>query len=172
MEYWIHFNSFYFFNSVKITTKNHALGSESESHSVVSESLWSLDYTVYRIRWARILEGVAFPFSRVSSQPRDQTQVSHSQADCLPAEPQEKPKISEGDSLSIVQLIFPTQKSNLGLLRCRWVLYQLSYQGNPGKLNTYGNIVFKSYLNESWRKWGIAMNWEWPLQLEYSFPSW
>ena len=26
---------------------------------------------------ARILEWVAFPFSRVSSQPRDQTQVSH-----------------------------------------------------------------------------------------------
>ena len=83
------------------------------------------------------------------------------QVDSLPAEPQEKPKNTEGASLSLLQLIFPTQESNLGLLHCRWVLYQLNYQGNPGKLNTYGNIVFKSYLSESWRKWGIAMNWEW-----------
>ena len=35
------------------------------------------DYTVYRILQARIPEWVAFPFSKGSSQPRDQTQVSH-----------------------------------------------------------------------------------------------
>ena len=35
-----------------------------------------MDYTVHGILQARILEWVAFPFSRVSSQPRDQTQVS------------------------------------------------------------------------------------------------
>ena len=35
-----------------------------------------MDYTVYVILQARILEWVAFPFSRGSSQPRDQTQVS------------------------------------------------------------------------------------------------
>ena len=34
------------------------------------------DYTVHGILQARILERVAFPFSRGSSQPRDQTQVS------------------------------------------------------------------------------------------------
>ena len=34
------------------------------------------DYTVHGILQARILEWVAFPFSRGSSQPRDQTQVS------------------------------------------------------------------------------------------------
>ena len=34
-------------------------------------------YTVHGILQARILEWVAFPFSRASSQPRDQTQVSH-----------------------------------------------------------------------------------------------
>ena len=33
------------------------------------------------------------------------------------------------DSLSLLQRIFPTQESNWGLLHCRWVLYQLSYQG-------------------------------------------
>ena len=36
-----------------------------------------MDYTVHEILQARILEWVAFPFSRGSSQPRDRTQVSH-----------------------------------------------------------------------------------------------
>ena len=35
-----------------------------------------MDYTVYGILQAKILECIAFPFSRGSSQPRDQTQVS------------------------------------------------------------------------------------------------
>ena len=35
-----------------------------------------VDYTVHGILQARILEWVAFPFSRGSAQPRDQTQVS------------------------------------------------------------------------------------------------
>ena len=50
--------------------------SESESCSVVSGSVtpWTV---VHGILQARILGWVAFPFSRGSSQPRDQTQVSH-----------------------------------------------------------------------------------------------
>ena len=41
-------------------------------------TLWNpMDYTVLGIVQARILEWVAFPFSRGSSQLRDQTQVSH-----------------------------------------------------------------------------------------------
>ena len=36
-----------------------------------------MDYTVHGILQARILEWVAFPFSRGSFQPRDQTQVSY-----------------------------------------------------------------------------------------------
>ena len=36
-----------------------------------------MDYIVHGILQARILEWVAFPFSRESFQPRDQTQVSH-----------------------------------------------------------------------------------------------
>ena len=42
-----------------------------------------MDYTVHGILQARILEWVAFPFSRGSSQPRDRTQ-----ADSLSAESQ------------------------------------------------------------------------------------
>jgi len=36
----------------------------------------SMDYTVYGILQARILEWVTFPFSRGFSQPRDQIQIS------------------------------------------------------------------------------------------------
>ena len=45
--------------------------SESESRSVVSDSLRPPDYIVHGILQARILEWVAIPFSRVSSQSRD-----------------------------------------------------------------------------------------------------
>ena len=50
--------------------------SESESQSVMSDSWQPLDYTVHGILQARILEWVAYPFSRASFQPRDRTQVS------------------------------------------------------------------------------------------------
>ena len=36
-----------------------------------------MDYRVHRILEAKILEWVAFPSSKGSSQPRDRTQVSH-----------------------------------------------------------------------------------------------
>ena len=39
--------------------------------------LWYILTTIHGILQARILEWVAFPFSRGSSQPRDRTQVSH-----------------------------------------------------------------------------------------------
>ena len=42
-------------------------------------------------------------------------------------------------SLPLCQGIFPTQGSNPGLPQCRWILYQLSYQGSPG-------------MNRSWNK--------------------
>ena len=34
-------------------------------------------------------------------------------------------------SCSLLQGIFPTQESNLGLLHCRQILYRLSYEGSP-----------------------------------------
>ena len=67
-------------------------------------------YTVHGILQARILEWVAFPFSRGSSQHRERTQVSRIAA--LPAEPQGKPKDTGVGSLSLLQQIFPTQESN------------------------------------------------------------
>ena len=53
------------------------------------------------------------------------------QVDCLPAEPQGKPKNTRVGSLSLLQQIFLTQDSNQGLLHYRQILYQLSYQGSP-----------------------------------------
>ena len=51
-----------------------------------------MDYGVHGILQARILEWVAFPFSRGSSQPRIEPRSPALQADSLPAEPQGKPK--------------------------------------------------------------------------------
>ena len=52
------------------------------------------------------------------------------EADSLPPEPQGKPKNTGVGSLSLLQWIFPTQELNRGLLHCRWILYQLRYQGS------------------------------------------
>ena len=53
------------------------------------------------------------------------------QADSLLTEPPGKPKNSGVGSLSLLQGIFPTQELNQGLLHCRQILYQLSFQGSP-----------------------------------------
>ena len=90
-----------------------------------------MDYTVHGILQARILEWVAFLFSRGSSQSKDQTQAPALQADSLPDEPQGKPKKTGVGSLSFLQQIFLTQESNWGLLHCGRIFYQLSYQGSP-----------------------------------------
>ena len=80
---------------------------------------------VHRILQVRILECVAFPFSRGSSQPRDQTRSPALQADSLRAKPQGKPKNTGVGCLSLLQWIFPTQESNQCLLHCRQILYRL-----------------------------------------------
>ena len=91
--------------------------SSSSSSSIV---------TSQGILWARILEPVAMPSSRGSSQPRDRTQVSILQADSSPSEPPGKPKNTGVCSRSLLQGIFPTQELNQGLLHYRWIIYQRS----------------------------------------------
>ena len=83
-----------------------------------------MDYTVHGILWTRILKWVAFHFSRGSSQPRGQTQVSHivggfyqlnhkgSHKGSYPLEWVRKPKNTGVGSLSLLQWIFPTQELN------------------------------------------------------------
>ena len=88
-----------------------------------------MDYTVHGILQARVLEWVAFPFSRGSSQPMDWTQI------CIAGrfftswakrEAQEYWSIGVG-GLSLLHQIFLTHESNWGLLHCGQILYQLNY---------------------------------------------
>ena len=122
-----------------------------ESRSVVSTLCDPMDYTVHGILQARILEWVAFPFSKGSSQPRDITQVSCIAGGFFTTEPPGKVKVKVAQScptlwdpmqcpwnspgqntgvgsLSLLQGIFPTQGSNPGLPHCRCVIYQLSHR--------------------------------------------
>ena len=55
-----------------------------------------------------------------------------------------RPEYWSVGSLSFLQVIFPTQGSNPGLLHCRWILYQLSYQGNPELLHSSVLLICKS----------------------------
>ena len=96
------------------------------SHVCLFATPW--DYILQGILQARMLEWVAFPFSRGSSQPR--SNLPTVQADSLPAEPSEKPKNTGVTSLPLLQRIFLTQELNQGLLHCRQILCQLSHQGS------------------------------------------
>ena len=53
------------------------------------------------------------------------------QVDSLWTEPPGKPKITGVGCHFLLQGIFVTQESNCGLLYCRMILYQMSYQGSP-----------------------------------------
>ena len=52
------------------------------------------------------------------------------------------------DSLSLLQGIFTVQRSNPGLLHCRWILYHLSHKGSPRILEwvAYAYSVFVKHL--------------------------
>ena len=64
------------------------------------------------------------------------------QVDYLLSEPPGKPINPGVGSLSLFPGISLTQESNPGLLHCRWILYQLSYQGSP---TSYLVITFKQF---------------------------
>ena len=93
---------------------------------------------VHGILQARILDWVAFPFSRDLPNSGIEPRSPTLEADSLPAEPQWKPKNTGVGSLSLLQQIFQTQESNWGLLHCRRILYQLSSQGS-----THHSYLFK-----------------------------
>jgi len=86
--------------------------------------------SVHGILQARILEWVAMPFSGGSSNLGIEPRSPTLQADSLLSKPPGKPKNTGMGSLSLLQGNFSTQESNCGLLHCRQILYQLSYQGS------------------------------------------
>ena len=77
-----------------------------------------MDYRVHGILEARILEWVAFPFSRGSSLPRDQAQVSCIAGGFFTSLDIRDTQEYGVDSLSLLQWIFLTQESNQGLVNC------------------------------------------------------
>ena len=108
-----------------------------------------MDYTVHGILQARLLEWVAYPFSRGSSQLRDWTQVSHIAGGFFyiacelsysvvsnslqPCGLQPARLLCPWDFLgkntrvdchALLQGIFPTQGLNPCFLHCKWILYQ------------------------------------------------
>ena len=93
-----------------------------------------MDYTMHGILQARIMEWVAVPFSKGCCQLQDRTQVSRTAGRCFTnwatREAQEywsgQPIPSPGD--------LPDPELNWGLLCCRWILYQMSYQASPRDL--------------------------------------
>ena len=111
-----------------------AQNGRSESCSVVSDSLrshrlyspWNSPGHNTGVGSLSLLQGIFWTQGSNAESPTPQ-------ADSLPAEPQGKPNNTGVGSLSLLQRIFQTQEPNQGLLHCRWILYQLSYQGSPRK---------------------------------------
>ena len=83
-----------------------------------------MGYTVHGILQARILERVYFPFFRGLSQPRDQTQVSHTAGGFFTSWATRKAQEYCTGSLSLFQRIFLTQElnreKNISLIALTW----------------------------------------------------
>ena len=90
-----------------------------------------MEYTAYGILQARILEWVAFPFSRGSSQPRDRTQVSRIAGRFFTTwATKEAQEYCSGQPIPSPEDL-PDPGIEPSLLHCRQILYQLSYEGSP-----------------------------------------
>ena len=108
--------------------------------------------SVHGILQASILEWLAIPFSKSESE--SQSIMSKSLQPHGLYSPWNSPGHHTGvGSLSLLQGIFPTQRSNPGLLHCRHVLYQLSYhcsqrmpqyQGDSGQKVLVPATLFRS----------------------------
>ena len=98
----------------------------------VAHSLWP-PQTIQSIEFSRPEYWSGYPFLSPGDLPNPgiKPRSPALQVDSLQAEPQGKPKNTGVGSLSLLQWIILTQESNQGLLHCRWILYQLSYQGSP-----------------------------------------
>ena len=102
---------------------------KSESHSVMCNSLQPHGlYSPWNSPGQNPGERGLFLFQGNLPNPGIKLRSPTLWADSLPAEPPGKPKNTGEGILSLLQGIFPTQESNWGLLHCRWIPYQLSYE--------------------------------------------
>ena len=99
-----------------------------------------MDYTVHGILQARILEWVAFPFSRDLPNPGIEPRSPTLQADSLPAEPQGKPKNTLVGNLPLLQRISLTQESNR--LHCRRILRNVNSHSGLTFVNTHSKMSY------------------------------
>ena len=121
---------------------------ESESHSAMSDSFWTSGTvcgppgsSVHGILQARILEWVAMPSSRWSSQPRDQTQVSCIVGGFFAIGGTRKAWRNTGVGChAFLQVILQTQGSNPGLLHCWRILCLRRHQESLEKREAYYNV--------------------------------
>ena len=112
---------------------------------------WTIAHQVLlsmEILQTRILECVPKPFSGGLPNPGIELTSLKLQADSSLSEPSGKAKNTGVGSLSLLQGIIPTQKSNRGLLHCRQILCQLSYQESPLVRLV---IIKKSTNDKCWR---------------------
>ena len=100
--------------------------SESESHSVVSDSIQPLGNLQ-----ARILADSLSLLQRISPTQESNSGLPHCRRILYQLNHKGSPRILKWVAYPLLQWIFSTQESNQGLLHCRQILYQLSYQGSP-----------------------------------------
>ena len=85
--------------------------------------------------------GVSVSLSPVKSEGESHSVVSNSLRPHGLYSPWNSPSRNSGvGSLSLLQGIFLSQELNQGLLHCRLILYQLSYQGSPSPVESYNQI--------------------------------
>ena len=109
------------------------------SYSLVSSfgTSWTLTHQAplsMVIHQVKILEWVTCPPPVDLPKPGTEPSSPALEADSLPSDPPGKPKTTTRvGSLSFLQGNVPTQELNQGLLHCRHIIYQQSYQGSPRK---------------------------------------
>ena len=118
-------------NSIKTLKMVHTQRWKWKSLSCVW--LFATPWTIQSMEFSRpeYWSGEPFPSPGDLPNPGIEPRSPTLQADSLPAQPQGKPKNTGVGSLSLLQQIFPTQELKGGFLHCRWILYQLNYQGSP-----------------------------------------
>ena len=107
---------------------------ESESHSVMSDSLWP--HRLQSMEFSRPEYWSEQPFPSLEDLPNPgiEPRSPALQADSLRAKPQGKSKNTGVGSLPFLQQIFPTQESNRGLLHCRQFFTNWAIREAWGKL--------------------------------------
>ena len=104
------------------------VNSESESHSVVSDSLQSHGNSPWNSLGQNTGVGSLFLLQGIFPTQRSNPGLPHCRQILYQLSHQGSPRILEWVAYPFSSTVFPTRESNWGLLHCKWILYQLSYQ--------------------------------------------